>query len=455
MAWRAAAHAAGRSSSFRFPVLATAGSGVAALWLAKALKPPEAGDRAAWWRNRTWQAQPASEEAAAADKATKEALLRAGLPVEQLCAAARATWSGIELCAEEAVASSSSSSAEVARWRAIGALDACPPVTLTPESKKTYAQDVGCAAPSYLDLPLAAPRLHRESQLAALSALEADGMAVITGAVPELHVRRLRKLLRILGGASGNACPPEVRTSEVLAGTGAAEGPVEPSSGRRHFLLRGTALAERELVPLLSPLMPLIYRFFARQRPEDFPGLLLLREGGAASVSAGTPVPRLFVSECQLLVSDPGAVTQIWHRDNRRCGLTVIFPLTDVDDEVGPTQLLPGTQHLASNGLAGLTGALPALAESAGAQTAGPLQPGDALIYDARVLHRGLRNASYGRCRVVVVLRLDYTDTPPPGGTWLHTSLARLGGHCLYAACLLYSVLPVPERVAAGSTGDS
>ncbi|CAK8995291.1 Ankyrin-3 (ANK-3) (Ankyrin-G) [Durusdinium trenchii] len=63
--------------------------------------------------------------------------------------------------------------------------------------------------------------------------------------------------------------------------------------------------------------------------------LLFLSHIGKAGLS-------LYLSECQLLVSDPGAVNQIWHCDNLQPGLTMILPLTDVDEELGPTHLLPG-----------------------------------------------------------------------------------------------------------------
>jgi hypothetical protein len=72
--------------------------------------------------------------------------------------------------------------------------------------------------------------------------------------------------------------------------------PLEPSAGRRHFLLRGTDFAEscshghlvspgkqchlvrqrqrlrQVVVPLLAPIMPLCYRYFSENRPDASPG---------------------------------------------------------------------------------------------------------------------------------------------------------------------------------------
>lgn len=271
--------------------------------------------------------------------------------------------------------------------------------------------------------------------------------------MPEEAIRELRRRLRIFGVSgplqstpdrSGFGCPAEVPTAEVLAAAPGAAAPLEPTLGRRHFLLRGTGLAEEGLGPLLAPLMPLIYRYFAENRHDAPPGSML----DSPSATCTAPTPRLFLSECQLLVSDPGAEAQMWHRDNRQPGLTVILPLTDVDAEVGPTDLLPGTHRLVGGGASGLLAAFSSLRGSSGAIAAAPLAPGDALLYDARLLHRGLGNTSYGRCRAVLVLRLDHDDTPPPGSSVPQTFAARVLGRFLQGLGALYSALPAPSRRA-------
>merc|ERR1712216_194436 len=59
---------------------------------------------------------------------------------------------------------------------------------------------------------------------------------------------------------------------------------------------------------------------------------------------------QVFQSEMQLLFSLPGSATQMWHSDNAHGGITVIIPLVDVTIALGPTQLMPGTQHLSRIG---------------------------------------------------------------------------------------------------------
>mmetsp|Transcript_93863 Transcript_93863/g.270426 ORF Transcript_93863/g.270426 Transcript_93863/m.270426 type:complete len:180 (-) Transcript_93863:103-642(-) len=179
--------------------------------------------------------------------------------------------------------------------------------------------------------------------------------------------------------------------------------------------------------------MHLIYRYFGEHRPEIM----------AATCPEGRlSDARIFLAECQLLVTDPGAVPQIWHADNLKPGLTVLVPFTDVDAEVGPTELLPGTHHFADSG--GVAAAAAALLRSGGARTPPPLSPGDVLVYDSRLWHRGMGNGSIGRCRVVLATRFDVSDTPPPGATLLQTQEVRVVGRILGLLSSVYSALPVP-----------
>jgi len=416
-------------------------AGVAGLWAAKAASPPEPPE--CWWQARR---QPAESGSAAAvtEAGTLQALADAGVRIDELQAAACASWNGVELAVEAAAAAGLDVlRASVARWRAIGTLAPQPRRPAVPETRRTYGTDVGSTAPVYLGRASELPWLGGRNLNAALETLRADGVAVVGEVVPKVQLLQLRRRLRVLGGGGPLACPPEVPTGDILAAALGASPPLEPTIGRRHFLLRGTALAEEDLGPLLAPLMPLAYRYFAEQRPEVPPGSLLVAAPPALAEAADAPRPRLFLSECQLLVSDPGAVAQMWHRDNRKPGLSVLLPFTDVDAEVGATELLPGSHHLVAEP-SSATAALQALQASGGALAAAPLAAGDALVFDARVLHRGLGNSSYGRCRVVLVLRIDCDDSPPPGCTVLQTCFGRVLGHACGAVGMLYGALPVP-----------
>eukprot|EP00927_Polykrikos_kofoidii_P035687 TRINITY_DN30233_c0_g1_i1.p1 TRINITY_DN30233_c0_g1~~TRINITY_DN30233_c0_g1_i1.p1 ORF type:complete len:454 (-),score=66.07 TRINITY_DN30233_c0_g1_i1:198-1559(-) len=429
---------------------AAAAGATGTLWIAKFATSPEADTRS-WWRGRTVAASIGGFEGkscAEAELSLAQSLKLAGVALDELLSAARLAWSGVEFAAESAAAAGRLGPETVRHWREVGALPdgSAQQQRPVPETQQTYAADVGGAAPVYLGRDTEAPRLSMEAILRTVASLRDEGAALVSGAVPEADVVKLRRRFRIASADGPLACPREVSGADVLAAARGARSPLEPSSGRRHFLIRGTELAEEEIVPLLAPLMPCVHRYFAEHRPDAFPGALLDIAVGGQHAHETLPRARQFLSECQVLISDPGAVNQIWHRDNRRSGLTFVIPLTDVDMEVGPTHLIPGSHRLDTGGEVGsfLHTLCGPFLRSGGAIAAAPLRAGDALVYDARILHRGLGNDAWSRCRAVIVLRLDCTDTPPPGATILQTSASRLTGTLLQSLGFLYRALPAP-----------
>ena len=133
----------------------------------------------------------------------------------------------------------------------------------------------------------------------------------------------------------------------------------------------------------------------------------------AASFFGQTPFE---VTQLQLLLAEPGSTHQIWHRDNSKRGLTAIIALCDVGAN-GPTELILRSHDAPAGTLA--RGQQPVL---------GTMRAGDALLYDARVLHRG-RGYTEGPPRPVLVIRWDALGTPPPGtgvfGTLASRALAQ------------------------------
>ena len=106
--------------------------------------------------------------------------------------------------------------------------------------------------------------------------------------------------------------------------------------------------------------------------------------------------------------------TPEWHADGPPCApggsayaVCVFVPLLDLDEKTGCTQFWPGShvhQHLLGFGPAGNV-----LETTVRAQVAA----GSAVLYDYRILHRGLENTcSDGRRDVVQVVyhKPDYTE---------------------------------------------
>lgn len=165
---------------------------------------------------------------------------------------------------------------------------------------------------------------------------------------------------------------------------------VEETTGRLHVSFLRSVEQKATLETLAAPLQPLIRAFFEGARPYQ-------------------------LSQAQLLQSRPGSVNQAWHCDNTSQGLSILIPLVPTTKYNGPTQLLPETHRCFSTRGEFLLGN--AISYSLGPPpnpVYGETVAGGALVYDSRVVHRGLGNPS-ASARPVLILRYDYCDALPPG----------------------------------------
>jgi hypothetical protein len=122
------------------------------------------------------------------------------------------------------------------------------------------------------------------------------------------------------------------------------------------------------------------------------------------------------LSLCQLslVVSTPGATAQAWHADGGHVDLhthqpchvlNVFVPLQTVSMDMGPTAFRPGT-HVHTRDLARLM--LVAHCQKTLRPLVAPtLELGDVLVFDYRVLHRGLANRQSVQHRIYLVLTVS------------------------------------------------
>jgi len=72
------------------------------------------------------------------------------------------------------------------------------------------------------------------------------------------------------------------------------------------------------------------------------------------------------------------------------------------------------------------------------------IDAGDAILYDARIFHRGRgyrkSNRKSGEDRPVLVLRWDAAKTPPPGSGLIKTTAST------YIGCFLYAALSAVQK---------
>lgn len=131
----------------------------------------------------------------------------------------------------------------------------------------------------------------------------------------------------------------------------------------------------------------------------------------------GYSIERYQLTQTQFLLAKPGSEHQIWHRDNVAPGLTLLVALDDIKSN-GPTELLLGSHSNKHNGMSGDDEVL-----------LGCLHAGDAILYDARVIHRGRGYDNESDAdRPVLILRWDALSTPPPGAGLFQTNYVNFLG---------------------------
>ncbi|GAX12664.1 hypothetical protein FisN_13Lh136 [Fistulifera solaris] len=116
------------------------------------------------------------------------------------------------------------------------------------------------------------------------------------------------------------------------------------------------------------------------------------------------------ICHVSLVLALPGSKEQSWHADGGHVDLqhhqpchclNIFIPLLDLTSDLGPTELRPGT-HLHTRNLVPLMLAAKAR-KTLQAPTTPLLQCGDVLVFDYRILHRGLANVSQQNRPILVL----------------------------------------------------
>lgn len=222
----------------------------------------------------------------------------------------------------------------------------------------------------------------------------AHGVALVRGLVSEPLLGTLNSVLR-------------ARAARVMTALGDRPIGIGSRNGYRELVQRSPGrfdvpMREQDLLPIWGPL--------GSTAPE-VPWL-----GRVRAVLGPDATP----SFCGVVFSRPGSPAQQWHIDSPHeaaesrpaHAVNVLLALADIPLAAGPTEVAPGT-HLLTNHLQrpwldrddllyqSATEITPAMLSQAGAAANAATEPaaqamaaGDCLIFDDRILHRGLANAS-------------------------------------------------------------
>lgn len=264
--------------------------------------------------------------------------------------------------------------------------------------------------------------------MAASDSLEVHGAVVLRELISTEQVMRLRERMHLqssqldLAKCKGGVPPIREFNSKPLQAEDEDLEPHMSTPGRKHFYLRGR-IFEQQVAEAQAGAMPLVWEH-------------LLKQGAPQGLKP-------YLSEVQLMVSDPCAVDQFWHVDNAASGLTLVVPLTAIPGDMGGTLLLPGSHHLFSNqGTVSRVQNFFSSLLSANGQPSVMLNAGDAFLYDSRLLHRSAANRRYDRTAAVLVFRYDFER--PPGMGLIAAQIWSWTGNLLSGLHRFYSRLPPP-----------
>uniref|UniRef100_A0A0C3SK82 Phytanoyl-CoA dioxygenase n=1 Tax=Guillardia theta (strain CCMP2712) TaxID=905079 RepID=A0A0C3SK82_GUITC len=148
------------------------------------------------------------------------------------------------------------------------------------------------------------------------------------------------------------------------------------------------------------------------EQGETFAPIFELSRSGPWTEFISSAIGKDWICDISVIYSRPGADDQDWHSDGPHLivssqknlpssasspyAFCVFLALIDLDELVGFTQFWPGSHREA--GLAGFGSAAPVL----GCAVDGIVGAGGAVVYDYRLLHRGMANKSQGTQREIL-----------------------------------------------------
>lgn len=313
--------------------------------------------------------------------------------------------------------------------------EAFPGIDLISQVDESYGRDIGTEVPlCMLEASRPLQTVSPQDWVAAADALERHGAVVLRSMISLEEVGQLRARLHLQSSmldlarckGSPHAAPVREFSAKPLQAEDEDLEPFVSTPGRQHFYLRGR-IFEEAVASAQAGAMPLVWEHLCRQ------------QAARQDMEAMRP----YISEVQLMVSDPCAVDQFWHVDNAASGVTLIVPLTPIPEDMGATLLLPGSHQLfGQERFRYRIQAFLASLLSTDSQPAVTLAPGDALIYDSRLLHRIAANRRYDRTSAVLVFRYDFER--PPGMGLVAAQMWSWIGNLLSGLHRFYGLLPAP-----------
>ena len=313
------------------------------------------------------------------------------------------------------------------------------------EGRLVYGSDAGCCPPSFLLKPTNKFEISMSAAEKGARQLTENGLLKVEGFLSSSEISEIRKILGIKKNfLNKNSADFETRMVDVdfLAEAHADCQLDDAVFARPHILLRNTQF-EPIVTSAIGGLMPLVWAALIQQRNGTLLSELNNRLNSDSSTDLVNPsqLPRVYISDIQLLVTHPCAAKQPWGCDNGGGGLTVLIPLTHHDNqEHGAHLFLPGS-HKIRQGPTGCMHTLLSALNYEGAEEYSA-DPGSIIVCDGRLMKRQRANRSFHLSEATLVVRFDFADKKPPGQNPVTAAFFNLIAGFIDTVGLVYNKLP-------------
>ncbi|SCM23289.1 conserved Plasmodium protein, unknown function [Plasmodium chabaudi chabaudi] len=224
---------------------------------------------------------------------------------------------------------------------------------------------------------------------------------------------------------------------------------IRPTRGRQYCILRNSKISDM-FVNIQQYWLNIVYSYLPVGIYENIFNMLdkdvLLNNTELNKLDIKSKYnDKLFISELQLLNNEPLSEIQSYHVDNGINGLSIIMPLNKINEESGNFEFFLGTHFFSSlkDNLDMVTYSNSRIKKGfynfkrfmniyyqTGSSFIPKVQETDLIIYDSRIIHRGMSNNLWLK-NSSLIYRYDYKKYPPPGQDFIDIISYTVIGKCI------------------------
>ncbi|CXI59669.1 conserved Plasmodium protein, unknown function [Plasmodium berghei] len=276
--------------------------------------------------------------------------------------------------------------------------------------------------------------------------LEKYGVVVLKNFLPKESVNKIKKELFLDSKNNVNVSP-------LLMDKDANVFCIRPTRGRQYCIIRNSKISDM-FVNIQQYWLNIVYSYLPVGMYENifsmFDKNIILNNTELNKLNIKSEYnDKLFISELQLLNNEPLSEIQSYHVDNGINGLSIIMPLNKINEESGNFEFFLGS-HLFSylkenvNLTTYNNGYRNSRIKKAiynfkrfmniyyqtGSAFIPKVQETDLIIYDSRIIHRGMSNNLWLK-NSSLIYRYDYKKYPPPGQDFIDIISYSFIGKCI------------------------